>query len=75
MNHVFLADFGMGRLLSETRVFGTWTTNARSPSFKAPEKLRGKTITTAVDVYAVGGILVELFSGEQWHSTFPDFDL
>ena len=51
INHVFLADFGLGRLLSETRVFGTVTKISG-----APDKLRGETITTAVDVYAAGDI-------------------
>ena len=49
-NHVFLADFGLERLLSETRVFGTVTKISG-----APDKLRGE-IITAVDVYAAGDI-------------------
>lgn len=59
-NHVYLAHFG---LLSETQDFGTATKIAGTPGFQAQEKLQGERITTAVDVYAVGGILVELFSG------------
>ena len=62
--HVFLADFGLGRLLSQSRVFGTATKVTGKPGFQAPEKMRGGKITTAVDVYAVGGVLVELFSGK-----------
>jgi serine/threonine protein kinase len=60
--HVFLADFGLGRLLTKTRVFGTATKIAGTPGFQAPEKLRGEKITTLVDIYAVGGILVEPFN-------------
>jgi serine/threonine protein kinase len=50
--HVFLADFGLGRLLTKTRVFGTATKIAGTPGFQAPEKLRGEKITTLVDIYA-----------------------
>lgn len=60
--HVFLADFGLGRLLSQSRVFGTATNVTGTPGFQAPEKMGGGRITTAVDVYAVVGVLVELFS-------------
>ena len=61
--HVYIADFGLGRLLKETRRFGTATKIAGTPGFQAPEKLRGEAMTTAVDVYSLGGILMELFSG------------
>ena len=61
--HVYVADFGLGKLLKETRAFGTATKIAGTPGFQAPEKLRGEVITTAVDVYSLGGILMELFSG------------
>ena len=61
--HVYLADFGLGRQLGESRVLGTTTKVAGTPGFQAPEKLRGEAITTAVDVYAMGGVITELFSG------------
>ena len=61
--HTFLADFGLGRLLNHTRIYGTATKFAGTPGFQAPEKLRGESVTTGVDIYAVGGILLELFTG------------
>ena len=62
-HHVYLADFGLGRLLSNTRSLGTATKMAGTPGFQAPEKLRGEEITTGVDVYALGCIFMELFTG------------
>ena len=58
--HTFLADFGLGRLLNHTRIYGTATKFAGTPGFQAPEKLRGESVTTGVDIY---GILLELFTG------------
>lgn len=62
-HHVYLADFGLGKLLSKTRSLGTATKMAGTPGFQAPEKLRGEAITTGVDVYALGCTFMELFSG------------
>ena len=45
---------------------------AGTPGFQAPEKLRGEKITTLVDIYAVGGIMVELFGGKPlYHNMDP----
>ena len=60
---MYVADFGLDKLLKETRALGTATKIAGTSGFQAPEKLRGEFITTAVDVYSLGGILLELFSG------------
>ena len=62
--HVFVADFGLGRVLGETRTLGTATKVAGTPGFQAPEKLTGDEISTGVDVYALGGVLTELFGGQ-----------
>ena len=59
--HVFVADFGLGKFLGETRSLCTATKLAGTPGFQAPEKLRGETLTTGVDVYAFGGVLTEPF--------------
>ena len=58
-----MADFGLGKVLGESRALGTATKIAGTPGFQAPEKLRGDPITTSVDVYALGGVLTELFGG------------
>ena len=62
--HTYVADFGLGKVLMETRALGTATKIAGTPGFQAPEKLRGEALTTAVDVYSLGGVLTELFSGK-----------
>ena len=58
--HTFLADFRLGRLLNHTRIYGTATKFAGTPGFQAPEKLRGESVTTGVDIYV---ILLELSTG------------
>ena len=81
----YLADFGLGRLLSKTRSLGTATKMAGTPGFQAPEKLRGEEIMTGVDVYALGCILftgMPLYNNMEPHTImfqvavkniFPDF--
>ena len=59
-----LLDFGVAKLLDEDATHQTLTT-ALTPSYAAPEQLRGEQITTSVDVYALGVILHELLTGER----------
>ena len=59
--HVFLADFGLGKIMTTTRVFGTATMSAGTPGFQSPEQLKGEGLGTSSDVYAMGGVLMELF--------------
>ncbi|MBL8213130.1 MAG: serine/threonine protein kinase [Bryobacterales bacterium] len=58
-------DFGIAKLMdsaatgSQTTGIALWT-----PDYASPEQLRGQTITTRSDVYALGLILYEMLSGK-----------
>ena len=61
---MFLADFGLGHIMSATRVIGTATMNAGTPGFQSPEQLKGESIGISSDVFALGGLLTEFFGGK-----------
>jgi serine/threonine protein kinase len=57
-----IADFGIARLAEATTATRTLK-NALSPPYAAREQWRGITATHATDIYALGCIAVELFTG------------
>ncbi len=59
--HIFLADFGLSRILSDCDLVGSTTMRAGTPGFQAPEQLQGKGISPKSDVYALGGVITEVF--------------
>ncbi|MCU1268558.1 MAG: ppkA [Acidobacteria bacterium] len=64
-----LLDFGIAKLLnpgwaSETGEATASMVRLMTPEYASPEQFRGRSITTASDVYSLGLVLYELLSGQ-----------
>ena len=62
---VYLGDFGLSQIMSETNVIGTKTMLAGSPGFQSPEQLKGECIGISADVYALGAVILVVFGETQ----------
>ena len=60
---VKLLDFGLARVLDDG--FGEHSILAGTPSYMAPEQLSGGHASTRSDLYAIGLILFEMFTGKR----------
>jgi serine/threonine protein kinase len=60
-----VADFGLAKRMEEGDARVTWSNAVvGTPEYMAPEQARGeKRLTTAADVYALGGVLYALLTG------------
>ena len=69
---VWLADFGLGKLVTSLHGAGRTTMSAGSPAFQPPEQLKGEMVGTGSDIYALGCVIVELFSEKRiWPNLSP----
>jgi eukaryotic-like serine/threonine-protein kinase len=74
-----LLDFGIAKLLnpelySQTLVPTILAARPMTPDYASPEQVRGRTITTASDIYSLGVLLYELLTGHppyRIHSASP----
>ena len=60
--NVRVTDFGLALLAEELR---ETEAIAGTPAYMAPEQLAGKEVTTKSDIYALGLVLYELFTGKR----------
>ena len=60
-----VVDFGIAHLLDSSADLRLTGTGMRlfSPSYAAPEQIRGEAVGTATDVFALGAVLFELLTG------------
>ena len=62
--NLFLADFGIARLMTDVLNTQTGTTLG-TPAYMPPEQWRGATLDQRADVYALGVILFEMLAGQR----------
>src|SRR5215471_3882146 len=63
-----LLDFGIAKILSQVPG-STQNTATRilTPEYASPEQARGEPVTTATDIYSLGGVLYKLVAGKTPH--------
>jgi serine/threonine protein kinase len=65
---VKLLDFGVAKLLGEAAAELSWETAAGSvlgtPAYMSPEQATGLTVDHRTDIYSLGAILYEMFTGQ-----------
>lgn len=62
--HPMITDFGIARLVDTTRVTATGYM-VGTAAYLAPEQVRGQSISSATDIYALGLVLLECVTGRR----------
>jgi serine/threonine protein kinase len=62
-----LLDFGIAKLLDETRNPTQTLERALTPKYASPEQFLGTARTTATDIYSLGAVLYKLVTGQSPH--------
>ena len=62
--HVYLADFGLTRRLSDGASLHAEAATLGTPAYLAPEQIEGKDVDARADVYSLGCLLYECLTGE-----------
>lgn len=71
--HVYLADFGLAKIITSVGTVSTNTSVKGTPGFQAPELFkRSVKLDVKVDIYSTGCVMIELFSG---HAVWEGFSL
>jgi serine/threonine-protein kinase len=60
--HVLITDFGLAGIMGQ--IEGVETRNG-TPGYMAPEQLSGKEVSAQSDIYALGVVLYEMFTGKR----------
>jgi hypothetical protein len=70
-DRALLADFGLARLMSDVVRHTSNGVTIGTAAYLAPEQVRGEDVTPAVDVFALGLVLLEALTGEQAYQGPP----
>ncbi len=62
-NNLYVTDFGIARILSDTSTL-TVDTTVGTPHYMSPEQIMVGQITEATDVYALGVMLYQMYTGQ-----------
>jgi hypothetical protein len=57
-----ITDFGLARFATELTALSAWE---GTPAYQSPEQLEGREVTVRSDIYALGLLLYELFTGRR----------
>ncbi|MBN1563104.1 MAG: serine/threonine protein kinase [Anaerolineae bacterium] len=62
-NHLYVTDFGIARIISDTSTL-TMDTTVGTPHFMSPEQIMLGEITGRTDIYAFGVLLYQMYTGQ-----------